>query len=635
MFAATRESQDMLNKVYLRIVIVFVVAITVTTVVGILGLVVGLAQERLNQNAEKSAAHLDAHLHASFASLEAQLFEIAGTTPEFQDNFSTRFHQLVAQTRGLPKLQEWDAIGYAPEIQPEELDKLTYWVEGRKAEFHALGYSDFEVFPDLPDSSTEPLFPGLFVNSEPYRQRTFGYNFYSEPMRRAALRHAFDSRDMTVYQPKLTVGARSPAAVRLIGVVAIQTYDWLTAPTDPGSTRRGVILAALDFEMLLEAALHETQSSFYRLEVTNYRTASTFSICKPECRNFPDDTLWTYQTAPKTVDAWLGDLEIRVAYSEQAPYPTSMFVYAAAGIVMPTFVAAFLLLLLFFVWNQLAAGIALDERRKAIVERNRLVAVRTQLNIHFQKITNAALHELNNVLGISFGHIEAASRKAGLEPEQKKHLEKIEKTLGHIQSLGEGFARFGQMRRGVKASVPIHDFLDDIVLISKMLTETDLDLNASAGTKDCVVRVDGYEIRLAVMNLVFNAIRAVDKSDRRETKLITLWSHVEGDPVPKNSLGTQPLLSGSFIRIGVSDDGIGMNEHQLKLARELGDKPAPRPIGGDGFGLISVKYFVSDHGGMLEIWSEPGIGTTVVIVLPLYTQDEQGDVKADDAEIPL
>lgn len=85
----------------------------------------------------------------------------------------------------------------------------------------------------------------------------------------------------------------------------------------------------------------------------------------------------------------------------------------------------------------------------------------------------------------------------------------------------------------------------------------------------------------------------------------------------------------------MSDNGVGMNEHQLKLPREMGDKSAARSIGGDGFGLISVKYFVSDHGGMLEIWSEPGIGTTVAIVLPLYTQGEQGDVKTDDAELPL
>ena len=431
------------------------------------------------------------------------------------------------------------------------------------------------------------------------------------------------------------IGADSQQAEGLIGVVATHTYDWLTTPTVPGSTRRGVILAALDFEVLFEAALDGVQSNFYRLEAGNSRTARTFSICKPDCEHFPDDDLRTYQTDPKTVDFRLGDLELFVAYSEQVPYPTNMYVYAAAGVVVPTFVAFLLLLLLIIGLNQLATGIALRERQKAISEKELLVATRAQLNVHFQKITNTALHELNNVLGISFGHIEAANREAGLEPDQKRHLEKIEKHLGHIQRLGEGFERFGHMRRGVKSSVPIHDFLDDIVMIANVLTEIDLDLDASAGTKDSVVNVDGYEIRLAVMNLVFNAVRAVDKSDRRDTKVITLWSHVEGDPVPRNSLRTQPPLSGSFVRIGVTDNGIGMNERQLKLARELGDKSTAKPIGGDGFGLISVESFASDHGGMLEIWSEPGIGTTVVIALPLYSEEGQSEEKADSAELPL
>src|SRR4051812_3960811 len=78
------------------------------------------------------------------------------------------------------------------------------------------------------------------------------------------------------------------------------------------------------------------------------------------------------------------------------------------------------------------------------------------------------------------------------------------------------------------------------------------------------------------------------------------------------------LAPGPYVRIAISDTGIGMDEATLKQAIEPFTTKGPGT--GSGLGLPIVRNFAEQSGGAFHIESTPDIGTTVTLWLPAQTE---------------
>ncbi|MHC4778848.1 MAG: sensor histidine kinase [Planctomycetota bacterium] len=108
------------------------------------------------------------------------------------------------------------------------------------------------------------------------------------------------------------------------------------------------------------------------------------------------------------------------------------------------------------------------------------------------------------------------------------------------------------------------------------------------------LHADERAVRQILVNLLFNALDAVDEEGRVKVEFSSENEHV------------------SF---RITDDGSGMTPDQLQLVKE----PffTSKPVGqGTGLGLTVCLNLVEAHGGNLEISSTPGKGTTVSVILP-------------------
>ena len=77
---------------------------------------------------------------------------------------------------------------------------------------------------------------------------------------------------------------------------------------------------------------------------------------------------------------------------------------------------------------------------------------------------------------------------------------------------------------------------------------------------------------------------------------------------------------GERVRVSVADTGIGISAEDLvRLARpfEQIESQHSKTQQGTGLGLALTKSLVEMHGGVLEMESEPGHGTTVSFILPV------------------
>jgi signal transduction histidine kinase len=83
-------------------------------------------------------------------------------------------------------------------------------------------------------------------------------------------------------------------------------------------------------------------------------------------------------------------------------------------------------------------------------------------------------------------------------------------------------------------------------------------------------------------------------------------------------------LPNAHVEVKVRDQGLGIApEEQAELFQPFERaKTARRSVSGTGLGLYIAAQLIEQHGGTISLHSEPGIGTTFRIQLPLATPDE-------------
>jgi signal transduction histidine kinase/HAMP domain-containing protein len=112
------------------------------------------------------------------------------------------------------------------------------------------------------------------------------------------------------------------------------------------------------------------------------------------------------------------------------------------------------------------------------------------------------------------------------------------------------------------------------------------------------LRADPVRLRQILLNLLSNAIKFTPRG---------------------GSVSVRVAAFQEGLAIEVADTGIGMAKDDIPRAMEpfvQVDASLNRRHGGTGLGLPLTKLFTELHGGRLEIDSQPGVGTTVTVILP-------------------
>jgi signal transduction histidine kinase len=138
--------------------------------------------------------------------------------------------------------------------------------------------------------------------------------------------------------------------------------------------------------------------------------------------------------------------------------------------------------------------------------------------------------------------------------------------------------------------------LEDLAGELEQLLRLDLEKKGLALETDLKAReifADGDQIKQALLNLLLNSLRAVPE----QGGAIEVFSRRED----------------GVIRLGVRDNGRGMDEEERGRALE---PFYTSRADGTGLGLSVVHKIMRDHGGRVEIASEPGQGTTVTLSFP-------------------
>jgi signal transduction histidine kinase len=137
------------------------------------------------------------------------------------------------------------------------------------------------------------------------------------------------------------------------------------------------------------------------------------------------------------------------------------------------------------------------------------------------------------------------------------------------------------------------------------------------------VKADLSQLELVIMNLVINAKDAMPRGGRLtiRTRNVT----VDGP----NSRAVPEAKPGRYVCLSVEDTGAGMDEATKESVFEPFFTTKSRSLG-TGLGLSTVYGIVMQHGGWIEVMSQPGTGSTFEVYLPVTTEGEREGAGAEE-----
>ena len=180
------------------------------------------------------------------------------------------------------------------------------------------------------------------------------------------------------------------------------------------------------------------------------------------------------------------------------------------------------------------------------------------------------------------------------EREQKgyRKIEKLLKETGRLEAMIANFLRWASRPELHREPTDLNALTDEVLdSVSSEAEQTGIRVHRELAPSLPRVDADPSLIRHALTNLVVNAHQAMRKG---------------GD------LTLRTVENGQSVRLSVADTGPGIAEKDRKRIFTLYYSSRP---GGTGLGLPMVEKIVKEHGGTMELDSEPGKGSTFTICL--------------------
>lgn len=202
------------------------------------------------------------------------------------------------------------------------------------------------------------------------------------------------------------------------------------------------------------------------------------------------------------------------------------------------------------------------------------------------KLAADVAHEIRNPLaGIRAG-IQVVSRKVTQERDQKL-CQGMVREVDRVNLLIENLLNLSRRRESQKTTVNLNVLFDELSMLYFKVAENKNITWKAAVEGSLWLYADEGELRQVLINLINNAVKAMPDGG---SLTVRAWKDETG------------------VKLSVEDTGLGMDQEKLAQVQRKG--------GAGGLGLSIVRRLLNSNGGVLEMESQPGQGTTARVIFP-------------------
>ncbi len=270
--------------------------------------------------------------------------------------------------------------------------------------------------------------------------------------------------------------------------------------------------------------------------------------------------------------------------------------------------------------------IDISEQKK--IEKDRLL-LESQLN-QAQKmesvgrLAGGVAHDFNNMLGVISGHAEIAMDQLDSEHPVFDNLQQILRAAERSADITRQLLAFARKQVVAPKVIDLNNTVEGMLKMLLRLIGEDINLVWLPEKGLWPINVDPAQIDQVLVNLCVNARDAIEGVGKITVETRNCLLDEEYCSVHAS------FMPGEYVRIDVSDNGGGMDKETVAHIFEpfFTTKDVSK---GTGLGLATVYGIIKQNSGFINVYSEPGKGTTFTIYLPRYvgpTEETYKDIRA-------
>ncbi|HTL05414.1 MAG TPA: PAS domain S-box protein [Gemmatimonadales bacterium] len=233
------------------------------------------------------------------------------------------------------------------------------------------------------------------------------------------------------------------------------------------------------------------------------------------------------------------------------------------------------------------------------------------------RLAGGIAHDFNNLLTGIIGYADLLSLEEGASPRVRHDAGAIIATAQRGAALARNLLTLARRSPDRSERVDLHDVAREVVELIRRTFDRRIAIRLDLAPSPPILAGDRSQLTNALLNLALNARDAM--TDGGTLTIATRRVTLDAGFCARHA---EPVSPGAFAALTVGDTGMGMSPDTR--SRIFEPFFTTKPVGkGTGLGLALVYGTVRSHGGLIEVDSAAGAGSTFTLFLP-----EQNDAVA-------
>jgi two-component system cell cycle sensor histidine kinase/response regulator CckA len=264
-------------------------------------------------------------------------------------------------------------------------------------------------------------------------------------------------------------------------------------------------------------------------------------------------------------------------------------------------------------------GILWDITDQRLMEQEH---IKTQKLESIGMLAGGIAHDFNNLLQGIFGYISMAKMTLGQREKSQAMLEQAEKALHQSVNLTTQLLTFSKGGKPVKKLIDLRPVIENSTKFTLSGSRCDFLLNIPEDLWQ--VEADEGQLGQVIQNIVLNADQAMPVGG---TVMVFAANRAEGDAsLPPG------LAKRDYVVMAIQDTGVGIPAQYLS---KIFDPYFTTKEKGSGLGLATSYSIVRNHGGMIDVKTKSGDGSTFMIYLPAIAEGARAEAAVEPAKRSL
>ena len=268
----------------------------------------------------------------------------------------------------------------------------------------------------------------------------------------------------------------------------------------------------------------------------------------------------------------------------------------------------------------------ITERKKVEAERKRLQAQLTQAQKmeSVGSLAGGVAHDFNNMLSIILANVELLQIKIDKDSPLLSRIYEIKKAAQRSADLTRQLLAFARKQTISPKTLNLNHSIEGVLEMLKRLIGEDIELLWFPKKHLWSVKMDTSQIDQILTNLCINARDAIQDIGKITIETDNICFD---DNYCREHRG---VTLGEFVLIAVSDNGCGMDKETIDKVFEPFFTTKKKGKG-TGLGMATVYGIIKQNNGFINVYSEPGQGTTFKLYVPRHEkcQDEESVVEKE------